>query len=355
MASTYTTNKKLELPGNNDYVNTWNVPVNNDFTFVDTALGGVTSINATGTSGTITLTDTQYRPPFIEVTGAPSADVYYSIPSGTGGQWTVYNGTSTFAVYMVSAAGGSAVRIPRGYRTIVSCDGSATGMRLSINTLPSPAGSDTQVQYNSSGAFAGSSNLTFNGTTLTANAITVASGGLGVGSNIVVGNQPGGPTYYSYTIGASPGGFQSIFQFYNDGTYAGARFVVGTSFPGVYEFKNTGEATASGSWVSLSDRRIKDNQQRIQNSLGRVARLTGLTYTRNDITQMNGEPIVSAGLLAQDVAAVLPEAVSIAGPAPASDPDGPGLMALNYDAVVALLVNAVNELSAKVDALEARG
>jgi hypothetical protein len=30
-------------------------------------------------------------------------------------------------------------------------------------------------------------------------------------------------------------------------------------------------------------------------------------------------------------------------------------MALNYDAVVALLVNAVNELSAKVDALEARG
>jgi hypothetical protein len=32
----------------------------------------------------------------------------------------------------------------------------------------SPGGSDTQVQYNSSGAFAGSANLTFNGTTLTA-------------------------------------------------------------------------------------------------------------------------------------------------------------------------------------------
>ena len=349
-----TTNKGLAQPAYNS--STWDTPLNSNFGYLDTAFGGVTSINATGTSGTITLTDTQYRPPFIEVTGAPSADVYYSIPSGTGGQWTVYNGTSTFAVYMVSAAGGSAVRIPRGYRTIVSCDGSATGMRLSINTLPSPAGSDTQVQYNSSGAFAGSSNLTFNGTTLTANAITVASGGLGVGSNIVVGNQPGGPTYYSYTIGASPGGFQSIFQFYNDGTtYAGARFVVGTSSPAVYEFKNDGNATAPTGWIVSSDKRIKDNQQRIQNSLGRVARLTGLTYTRNDITKMNGEPIVNAGLLAQDVAAVLPEAVEITGPAPASDPNGDGLMFLNYNAVIALLVNAVNELSAKVDALEARG
>ena len=349
-----TTNKGLAQPAYNS--SSWDTPLNSNFGYLDTAFGGVTSINATGTSGTITLTDTQYRPPFIEVTGAPSADVYYSIPSGTGGQWTVYNGTSTFAVYMVSAAGGSAVRIPRGYRTIVSCDGSATGMRLSINTLPSPAGSDTQVQYNSSGAFAGSSNLTFNGTTLTANAITIASGGLGVGSNIVVGNQPGGPTYYSYTIGASPGGFQSIFQFYNDGTtYAGARFVVGTSSPAVYEFRNDGNATAPTGWIVSSDKRIKDNQQRIQNSLGRVARLTGLTYIRNDITKMNGEPIINAGLLAQDVAAVLPEAVEITGPAPASDPNGDGLMSLNYNAVIALLVNAVNELSAKVDALEARG
>ena len=46
-------------------------------------------------------------------------------------------------------------------------------------------GSNTQVQYNSSGALAGSANLTFNGTTLTANtlnltnALGVAYGGTG--------------------------------------------------------------------------------------------------------------------------------------------------------------------------------
>jgi hypothetical protein len=384
----YTTNKGLELPAFNSA--SWNTPLNSDFTLIDTAFGGVTSINATGTSGTITLTEAQYRPPFIDVSGTPSADVYYSIPSGKGGQWTVNNGTSTFSVYMVSAAGGSAVRIPRGYRTIVSCDGSATGMRLSISTPPSPGGVTTQVQYNSSDSFAGSANLTFNGTTLTANALTVtnaatagsltvtgatsaaaitasgavtatgaitSSGAVTAGGNFTLnGQQAGGPPYFSNFLSATVDGTRSLLQFFNDGTtYAGARFVIGNPSVAEYQFRNDGNATAPVAWIGLSDRRIKDNQQRIENSLGRVSRLTGLTYTRNDITQMNGAPIIGVGLLAQDVAAVLPEAVSIAGPAPANDPDGPGLMALNYDAVVALLVNAVNELKAKVDALEARG
>jgi len=47
---------------------------------------------------------------------------------------------------------------------------------LSFSTFTSgAAGSNTQVQFNSSGAFAGSANLTFNGTTLTSNALTVTN------------------------------------------------------------------------------------------------------------------------------------------------------------------------------------
>ena len=356
MTSTYTANKRLELPALNDL--NWNTPLNGDFTLVDGALGGSTALNATGQSGTVTLTVAQYQPLFINVTGSISANVTYSIPSGIGGQWTVTNNTSgAFSIYMVSAAGGSSIVIPQGYRTIVSCDGTSTGMKLSVNTPVVAYGSNTYVQYNNNGLLTGTGGLTFNGTTLIANALTVTTGGINTtGSGFALGNQPGGAPYYSYTVGASPGGFQSVLDFFNDGTtYAGARFVVGTSSPAEYKFRNDGNAYAPVAWIDLSDKRVKDNQQRIENSLGRVARLTGLTYTRNDIAQMDGAPIIGAGLLAQDVAAVLPEAVSIAGPAPASNPDGPGLMALNYDAVIALLVNAVNELKAKVDALEARG
>ena len=43
-----------------------------------------------------------------------------------------------------------------------------TVIAYSVTTATAAAGSNTQVQYNSSGSFAGSANLTFNGTTLTA-------------------------------------------------------------------------------------------------------------------------------------------------------------------------------------------
>ena len=59
MVSTYTTNKSLEKPGNGDYVDTWNVPVNSDMDVIDQAFGGVTNLNST--AGSATLTSTQYR------------------------------------------------------------------------------------------------------------------------------------------------------------------------------------------------------------------------------------------------------------------------------------------------------
>ena len=134
MVSTYTPNKNLELPGYNDYVDSWNTPINADFTAVDTALGGVTNLNATAVSGDVTLTSTQYRPSQIIVTGTLTANVRYLIPASVGGQWTVTNSTSgAFTLKIASAAGGSDITLPSG-TTIVSCDGTAGGMRLSITS-----------------------------------------------------------------------------------------------------------------------------------------------------------------------------------------------------------------------------
>ena len=42
MVSTFTTNKVLEKPGNGDYVDTWNIPVNGDMDVIDQAFGGWT-------------------------------------------------------------------------------------------------------------------------------------------------------------------------------------------------------------------------------------------------------------------------------------------------------------------------
>ena len=54
MTASYTTNKLYLIePGNGDYVNIWDQPVNNNWSILDAALGSFTTV--TLTSGTVTL------------------------------------------------------------------------------------------------------------------------------------------------------------------------------------------------------------------------------------------------------------------------------------------------------------
>jgi hypothetical protein len=126
MASSFTTNKVLEKPGNGDYVDTWNVPVNGDLDIIDQAFAGTTALNATG--GSATLTDTQYRSLFINVTGAISAPAVYTIPSGKAGQWIVFNSTTDSSggphnITFASGGGGTSFVVPRNTRMHIVSDG----------------------------------------------------------------------------------------------------------------------------------------------------------------------------------------------------------------------------------------
>ena len=136
MVSTFTSNKDLEKPGNGDYADTWNVPLNGDMTVVDYALGATISFNATAGSQTLgsydhttkALDTYSYIPLFIKVTGAISASVTYTIPSGVGGQWIVYNSTTDasggpWTVTFASGGGGTSVVIPRNTMTSIVSDG----------------------------------------------------------------------------------------------------------------------------------------------------------------------------------------------------------------------------------------
>ena len=161
MTSTYSTNKAIEEPANGDYVNTWSTPVNSNFNIIDTAFGGHVIINATGASGTVALTTAQYQNLYILFSGTLSANVNYQVPSGVGGQWVVYNGTSgAFTLTLSSGGGGSSVTITQGTRTLIVSDG--TNVTLSVNAVTSPGGADTSIQFNQSGVFGGSSNLAWN-------------------------------------------------------------------------------------------------------------------------------------------------------------------------------------------------
>jgi len=145
----YTTNKGLELPVNGSYVNIWDGPVNGDFSIIDAALGGTTSLNAT--SGSATLTVVQYQKLIFNITGAIAADVTYTIPSGVGGQWVVNNATTTSnasRVIFASGGGGTNQVAPRGTQVSIACNGTDVWTVSSVGTSVPTGGGTDAIFYN---------------------------------------------------------------------------------------------------------------------------------------------------------------------------------------------------------------
>ena len=179
MVSSFTTNKDIEKPGNGDYVDTWNIPLNGDMTVLDYALGTAISFNATSGSQTLgsydhdtkELVTYSYIPLIITVINTLAADITYTIPTGVGGQWIVRNTTTDgtggpFTVTFASGGGGTSTVIPRGSNVVIFCDG--TNVRSIGSLVP---GADTEIIFNNNGTLGASADLTWDGVTLTANAI----------------------------------------------------------------------------------------------------------------------------------------------------------------------------------------
>jgi hypothetical protein len=143
---TFTPNKNIETPSHGSDVNTWDVNANANFTLIDTCFSGTLLLNATGLSGSQALTQTQVQPPFIQISGTPTAAITYTVPASIGGTWTVRNTTAGgFAVGISSLAGGSTVNIPANSQVQIVCDGSVTGM-VATTTITFP-GTSSQITY----------------------------------------------------------------------------------------------------------------------------------------------------------------------------------------------------------------
>ena len=100
--------------------------------------------------------------------------------------------------------------------------------------------------------------------------------------------------------------------------------------------------------TTISDRRLKSDITNISDALDKVGQINGVTFVRDH----NGEK--AAGVVAQEIMEVLPEAVkSQALPLQTGEQDQEYYV-VEYDAVTGLLVEAVKELKARVEALEAQ-
>ena len=108
-----------------------------------------------------------------------------------------------------------------------------------------------------------------------------------------------------------------------------------------YTFNDNGNFTATGNVTAYSDRRVKAQFEPIIDALSKVQQLHGQTYIRTDMDDANRR---YAGLIAQDVELVLPEAVS----------EVDEHLALDYSGTIALLVEAIKDLKAEVDELKTK-
>ena len=99
-----------------------------------------------------------------------------------------------------------------------------------------------------------------------------------------------------------------------------------------------GNLTASGNVTSNSDIHLKKDIKVIRNPLDKVSELRGITFDRKDV-----ECDRQTGLIAQEVEAVLPEAV---------ETDEDGIMSVAYGNLVGLLIESIKELKGRVEELE---
>jgi hypothetical protein len=119
-------------------------------------------------------------------------------------------------------------------------------------------------------------------------------------------------------------------------------------------YNNQGPMGGVGAYQNLSDERLKRDITPAAYGLAEILRLEPIRFTRLPrSTKDRAERHPEIGLSAQQVQAVLPEAVTAVDLA--DDEGGKETsLAIGYDALTAALINAVKELSARVVALEAR-
>ena len=120
---------------------------------------------------------------------------------------------------------------------------------------------------------------------------------------------------------------------------------IGTAFKltsnGVGQF--TGDVIA----YSTSDKRLKKNIIKIDNALSKISQLNGVTFEWKDKEEHPEKyhNIREAGIIAQDVVKVLPEAVKTR--------EHNGYMAVKYEQLIPLLIEGIKEQQEQIDELKA--
>jgi hypothetical protein len=102
----------------------------------------------------------------------------------------------------------------------------------------------------------------------------------------------------------------------------------------------------AGAYFQVSDKNKKENIAKIENSLEKINQISGYTYQfklASEEIKKGDKPIKSAGVLAQEVEKILPEAIQ---------KNAAGDYFVDYAAITPLLIEAIKEQNTKIKSLE---
>jgi Chaperone of endosialidase len=254
-----------------------------------------------------------------------------SFPNVSGAVTATHSQINTAALNPIAGTTGAADTIPYYTGTSTAATTAFTSAARSLLSQTSAAAMLTYL-----GA-SGSSNTAFTNASNTFSAAQTMNAGLTIsnsGSNMLALNDTtGNATHLAFKqSGVAKGyiGATATYAFYASNASGGTPIYADQS----------GNFTATANIAAYSDVRLKTNIQTITDALDIVDELRGVWYTRTD----SGADRV--GLIAQEVDEVLPEVI-------VENPET-GYLAISYGDIVGVLVEAIKELKAKVEALEAR-
>jgi len=347
MASTYSA-LKIQLMATGENSGTWGSVTNvNLGTALEEAIVGSETVLFSGADLTLTLTNTNAsqtaRNLRLNLTGPTGAARSLIVPAIE--KVYIINNACTDTITVKNSTG-SGIAVPAGktmyvYNTstdVVDAITHLTSLTLA-SALPVASGGT------------GSTTATFSGANITnLNANNIASGTLNNartsasssnGASTIVSRDASG-NFSAGTITASLSGTASTANALNTGNnYQVNSLGVGTGASGTAgEIRATNNVTAY-----YSDDRLKTKLGAIEDALSKVKSLSGFYYEANETAQALGYEVKrEVGVSAQEVQLVQPEVVA---PAPIDDK----YLTVRYERLVPLLIEAIKELSEKVEKL----
>jgi hypothetical protein len=341
----------VEGGNSNNLLSEFNGPVTfNGFVTIN-ASGATGALNIVGTGNFVNITDsTSTTTGALVIAGGVGIGKNLNVGANVsiGGTLGVTGATTLSSTLSVTAA------------TTLSSTLSVTGVSTFNNSITLVGSNTAATEYfkiqNASAADkftvdTSSGNTTIVGT-LDVTGATTLSSTLGITGNTTITNADLYITNTSTTGGdiIANGGTDGIFTIYNT-TNSGSITInvkdnVGT---GVNILSlNSSTATITGALnvtgditaFYTSDQRLKDNIIPIPDALNKVLSISGNTF---DWNEKSGKEGTEAGVIAQEILEVLPEAVTTRDN---------GYLAVHYEKLVPLLIEAIKELKAEIDELK---